>query len=91
MPRTNPRASLIAPAGPPEAQKYGGALFLRDIPKTTKNMFKTACAAKNVTMRDAHIIFMRRFSVAVQTGQNTIRIDRMKPSEASDQGEDIGT
>lgn len=79
--KTRPRVSQV-PAGPPGDPKFGGNIFLRDVPQTTHRAFKIACATKTVTMRDAHIILLRRFSVAVAKGQNTIRIDEMKPTEA---------
>lgn len=79
--KTRPRVSQV-PAGPPGDPHFGGNIFLRDVPQTTHRAFKIACADKVVTMRDAHIILIRRFAMAVARGENTIRIDRMKPDEA---------
>jgi hypothetical protein len=63
--KTRPRYSklAIAPKDPnvPQHHKH---LFLRCIPATTKQAFKTACAKANppVTQRDAIIQFMRDFA-----------------------------
>lgn len=83
--RTRPRVSSTAPSpkdrSEPHHEKH---IFLRDVPKSTHKAFKSACAEKDITMRDGQIILMRRFAMAVKAGENTIRIDKMKPDEADE-------
>ena len=70
-----PRRSIIAEAKADRAEsKYKGVLFLRDIPETTKIAFKAACVSRNRTMRDIHVILMRKFAEAVRTGKPSINI-----------------
>lgn len=88
--KTRPRVSETAPAGPPGEPHFGGNIFLRDVPKTTHRAFKIACANKVITMRDAQIILMRRFAMAVARGQKVIRIDEMRPKEADAETNIVG-
>ena len=41
---------------------HKSVLFVQGIPMTTKVAFKAACAAQNVSMRDALIKMMRKFA-----------------------------
>lgn len=77
--RTRPRVSKIVPApqADPSAVRHKKALFLRGVPESTMRAFKSACASRGMTMRDAHISLMRRFSVAVKRGLNSISINKM--------------
>jgi hypothetical protein len=80
---SRPKNSFVAPVRKNEEEKmHHKAMHLKDIPESTHRTFKTACANHGVTMRDAQIILMRRFSTAVNTGEDWISIDKMKPEEA---------
>ncbi len=83
--RTRPRVSEIAPLAAGKPPKFGGQLLVRGIPESTHRIFKAACVNRDVTMRDAFIIIMRRFAAAVEKGQDTIRIDRLKKEPCRDE------
>ena len=73
---TRPRVSTVAPDSPNFPQ-HDGAILLRNIPGSTHRAFKSACGKRGITMRDALIVMMRRYSSAVEKGDLSIRIDKM--------------
>lgn len=86
---SRPKNSFVAPVRKdPEEKMHDKAILLKEIPESTHRLFKSACADHGVTMRDALIILARRFSTAVNTGEDWISIDRMKPEEADKCDED---
>lgn len=42
---------------------HRGTLFLEGVPKSTKAAFKSACARRETTMRDAMIKLMRQYTI----------------------------
>lgn len=54
---TRSKISVVAQDEP----SHKGVLFVKGIPRTTKNAFKAACASKGITMRDALIQLMRKY------------------------------
>lgn len=57
-----PRHSKISqtPADPSEP-RHMGAIYVEGIPETTKIAFKSKCALRKTSMRDAIIMFMREY------------------------------
>lgn len=67
--------------------RYSGVLFLRDVPKTTKVLYKSACSERNRSMRDVTISLMRKFSAAVRNGKSTINITDIQKGATIDYNE----
>lgn len=61
------RSSKIAPIKK-GVGGHKGTMLLQGVPATTKAAFKAACAARGISMRDAFILFMRRFAKTRQLG-----------------------
>lgn len=87
---SRPKVSTIAPApANPADAKYKGHVFLRNVPSTTRQAFKIACAQTNMTMRDVLLLLMRKYAGAIRKKKTAIYLHDLYQLDANDNSSDI--